>query len=135
MFWLITALANPYRSGPLLSDDQAQVDTDPFTWEVPAVTGEHKLVIVLRVPKGHAVYQDQIGLRAIQGEIGDPVFPEAELAPDPSEPEAWRAIHRADVRIEIPVKPGRIELELSHQGCRKGLCWPRKTVTKTVVVH
>ena len=54
-------------------------------------------------------------------------FPDAKLMPDPYAPGQWRAAYTTDIVVEVPVLEvvdGKVELELTQQGCRKGLCWP-----------
>ncbi len=141
---LTTALANPYSGGgnpyePAVSsgpsvDDLAQ----PFRWEVPEIAIE-EVTLTLRIPAGYAVYRDQIRIRAKEAtdsvDLGEPVFPEPRLAVDPSDPEEWRALYDHDIEVRVPVKgAGHLVLEVEHQGCRKGLCWPSTTSSHTVRV-
>lgn len=136
MWWLCSAMANPYLSGPAMDPIAVgAVEKDPFVWSAPTITGERTVVFVLTVPEGYAVYRDELQVKVVSGKAGEPRFPEPKLAVDPSNPEEWRALYDGDVRIELPVEPGDLVVELSHQGCRKGLCWPHSVVTKTVAVR
>lgn len=130
MWSLFTALANPYLPTQPVP---AAVEQDPFVWEVPALSAS-PIELVLTVPSGYAVYRDEIGIRATQGTLGEPVFPEPVLRADPSDPTTIRALYDGPVRILVPAEAGEIELVLTHQGCRKGLCWPRSETTKKVTV-
>ncbi|MCA9570672.1 MAG: hypothetical protein KC656_22680 [Myxococcales bacterium] len=135
--WLLgsVSLANPYGGGGL-SIPSAAPEVAPFHWEVPE-RAVGSITLVLTVPKDHAVYQDAVAIEAVRGRIGEPVYPEARLAPDPYEPGSWRASWSADVRVEVPVEAadaGVVELRLTHQGCRAGLCWPIEVSTHTVHV-
>ena len=136
IFWMLwgvgSASANPYAQGaaPLT------VEKQPFEWRAPSLA-VGVVELVLHVPEGYAVYRDQIAIRAAEGSvaIGDPVFPEPKLAQDLGNPEEWRALYDRDVVIQVPVKgAGLLELELEHQGCRKGLCWPMTTAKRQVRV-
>ena len=139
---LTTALANPYAGGgnpyqPAASTGPAVQDpSQPFHWEVPEIAMS-ELTLVLRIPEGHAVYRDQIHIRSTSAAVtlGEPVFPEAKLSVDPSDPEQWRALYEADIQVVVPVSgSGVLALEVEHQGCAKGLCWPSTTSSHTVRV-
>lgn len=130
MWWSFTVLANPYLPAEATP---VAVEKDPFVWQVPEVSPT-PVVVSLTIPEGYAVYRDALSITAVQGTIGEPVFPEARLAPDPSEPGRFRALYDGPIQIQVPAEPGKIVLEVAHQGCRKGLCWPRTTSRHEVVV-
>lgn len=122
------SFANPYAGSSGLSLEA------PFRWSVPERAVD-TISITLHIPSDHAVYRDQVEVKAVRGRLGEVVFPEAELKPDPYEPGAWRATYTADTVLQVPVVStdgGEVELELTQQGCRKGLCWPI-VVTRHVV--
>jgi len=122
-----TALANPYSQG---LNPPSAVEAQPFAWEVPRLSAGDTVEIVLHIPAGYAVYRDLLKISATPGpvKIGEPVFPEAHLGVDPSNPEQYRALYDADLTVQIPVSgSGTLELVLEHQGCRAGLCWPITT--------
>jgi thiol:disulfide interchange protein len=112
------------------------VPAQPFRWDVPEIaSGE--LTLTLRIPSGYAVYRDQIHIRGASDDVvlGEPAFPEPRLAVDPSDPEQWRALYETDIEIRVPLTgQGLLSLEVEHQGCRKGLCWPSTTSSHTVRV-
>lgn len=125
------ALANPYAAKP-----GSGSSASPFQWQVPG-RAVGSIELVLTVPEGYAIYRDRLGVVAVKGTIGEPVFPPAELKPDLYEPGKWRASYTTDVVVTVPVVAvdgGRVELELTQQGCREGLCWPIETTTHTVAV-
>ncbi|MEZ4316626.1 MAG: protein-disulfide reductase DsbD family protein [Myxococcota bacterium] len=129
------ALANPYAGSPGLPSGDVP-EAQPFQWTVPKLaSGEIELA--LHVPEGFAVYRDYVVVRAAEGPVtlGEPVLPEARLAVDPSNPEEWRALYDHDIVVKVPLKgTGTLVLELEHQGCRKGLCWPITTEKHEVTV-
>ena len=131
---LIAAFAqNPYAGAPTPT-----VDLQPFTWTVPSRALGPTLDLKLTVPPGHAVYREYIEIRVVGGpvKVGEPGFPEPELGVDPSNPEVYRALYRSDVPVTLPVTgAGTLQLELSHQGCRQGLCWPITRSTHTVEIY
>lgn len=140
--WLalvVQALANPYAGGGTLRVEVAvpEVERDPFTWDVPPIVVDGILEVALRIPEGFAVYRDAITIEAAPGPVslGAIPWPDARLAVDPSDPERWRALYEGDVVLRIPVTGhGDISLTVSHQGCRKGLCWPPATSEHAVKV-
>jgi hypothetical protein len=134
--WMLStvALANPYAPTVPLAPS---VDAPPFRWIVPERAVD-VVEVVLTVPAEHLVYRDMLGIRAVEGTIDTPVFPEARLRPDLYDPGEWRASFDADVRVKVPVKAvgatGQVVLELTQQGCRAGLCWPIVTTRHPVAV-
>lgn len=132
--WIGLALGNPYGGGSTLT---SQIERAPFTWEVPPVAVGGTLELSLKIPDGFAVYRDGIEVSAAKGPVtlGEIPWPEAKLTQDPSDPTQYRALYGRDVQLRIPVTgAGDLELTLTHQGCREGLCWPPTTTTHTVKV-
>lgn len=131
---LADAQANPWAPSQPLG---AAVESQPFQWKVPKVaTGV--LELSLEVPAGFAVYRDQLNIEVSKGDVvlGDPAWPEAKLGVDPSDPERTRALYESAFSVRVPIErgSGEITLVLTHQGCRKGLCWPSTVTEYTVVV-
>lgn len=142
---VVAALANPYAAGPLSGPAERPHDVpvltvseaDPFSWDVPKLVADGVVEIALRIPAGFAVYRDAITIEASPGPVslGEIPWPDARLAVDPSDPERWRSLYEGDVVLRIPVRgTGDLALTVSHQGCRKGLCWPPSTSEHTVRV-
>jgi len=128
---------NPYAHKTALS--QAVVVSqgdDPFTWAPQPVEvnagATAELTLDLEIPESCEIYRDKLSVRVVDSpglKLGNAQIPEATHE---------RAIHkqqfgtlRADTAITLPVmalgdRTGVqvVKLELTHQGCKGGLCYP-----------
>mgnify|MGYP003888586877 CR=1 FL=1 len=98
----------------------------------------------MSVPRGHAVYRDQVGVRV--EESGGLTFHEASLPPgiripDESRDGELREQYDMDFVIVMPVTAHQVEPGLLHttllvhqQGCGKGICYPPETEVLVVTV-
>lgn len=130
--WVFLLLGAALAGNPYAEKSEL-FEVQPFQWTaVSKLPGQIELS--LHIPSGSAVYRDQLGIVAIIGTIGEPIFPVSKLAVDPSNPEQYKALYDADVVIQVPATAGDLVLQLTHQGCRAGLCWPQTTVEKKVTV-
>ena len=132
---LTGAQANPWAAPP--PPVVATPESQPFRWQVPKVASA-VVELTLEIPVGFAVYRDQLRIELSKGDVvlGEPEWPEAKLGQDPSDPERTRALYDSAVSVRVPIESGsgEITLSLTHQGCRKGLCWPSTVTEHTLVV-
>lgn len=144
---LVTAvLAGPpaspldrYRTPPV----PVQVG-DPFSWSaepVVATVGRATTAqLRLAVPPGTRIYRDAVEVRALGTygfTIGAVVLPPGKLVDDGEG--GVREGYDADVVLTIPLTATRagsftLRLDVHHQGCRTGLCYPPVDDTLSVPV-
>ena len=133
--WCAAALP-PYATPPAPAP---QVSEDPFSWEVRYEPDASRIVAVLGIPAEHTVYRDQVEVDVQpRGDVvvGKPDLPRGESLPDPIGRKP-REQFLADLVVYLPVRRGEgfVTLELSHQGCRPGLCYPPETEEHVVMVR
>lgn len=123
---------------------------DPFSWVVPAVAvpaaGEATLMLRLVVPPGTHVYRDGIEVSVTDAGglvVGAPDLPPGLKRADPGDPSnEVRELYDTDVLIAVPVAARAgdaglhtVGLDLRHQGCKPGLCYPPVQTTVGALVH
>ena len=160
MWWVLVAfaLAAPGDPGPyggsLLPSPSPAPDLhgthDPFSWQVPATEvnagGATTLMLRLVVPPGTHVYRDGIEVRVIDPGglvVGAPDLPPGLKQADPGDPTGdVRELYDSDVLIAIPVSSPSantglftVALDLRHQGCKPGLCYPPVQTAIGALVH
>jgi thiol:disulfide interchange protein len=143
---------NPYSAPAPGVWTPAPVQADPFDWDIPVaavVAGEpSRLRLRLVVPPEYHVYRDQLEVKVLAAgglEFGEADFPKGSYKVDPAVAGAGsteaRELYEQDVIVYLPVQaPKRgassavVELELRHQGCKAGLCYPPVTQRRSVLV-
>lgn len=125
----------PYAERPPIE----VADEDPFAWETRYDAGARRIVATLTIPDGHTVYRDQVELSVAEAKglvVGRPDLPPGEVREDPAGREP-RELYAADLVVYLPVKRGVgvVKLELRHQGCKGGLCFPPVSSERLVVVR
>lgn len=123
---------------------------DPFSWVVPATEvpegGAGTLMLRLVVPPGTHVYRDGIEVTVTDAGglvVGTPDLPPGLKLVDPGDPSnEVRELYDHDVLVAIPVtaRPGTVglhtvALDLRHQGCKPGLCYPPVQTPMSALVH
>lgn len=147
---LLIALLSVARADPSVLDRYAEPkvpaapasEEDPFRWEaeVPTLAAgqEGKIVLRLVVPAGMHVYRDQLEVvvRDAAGfTVGAADFPPGRKMADPATGSDERELYDLDVLVHLPVTApaasglSKLAVEVRHQGCRPGLCFPPKTAT------
>lgn len=121
---------------------------DPFAWESgPSEVrwdAQSELVLWLRVPDGHVVRSDAVGVQVSDAGglwTGAPVLPEAELLPATASHGEQR-VYTDDVRVVVPVRASAgtegvvpVSITVRHQGCAQGLCYPQITSEQVALVR
>ncbi len=141
------ALGNPYDDAPSLIP--AHSTEDPFSWELSSVALQPgqpgRITATLIVPPGTHVYRDQLEVSVANPDglrIGKPDFPPGLTAPDPANKAMTRELYERDVIIYLPVNVPKkteavsayVQLQLRHQGCREGLCFPPSDTMSHVLI-
>jgi thiol:disulfide interchange protein len=124
-------------------------DVDPFAWDVEPATATigqgGAITLDLHVPAGMHVYRDSVTVDVI--DAGGLVLGTAERPPglvrdDPALGDADRELYDLDVAIQLPVRAptgpdhlAEVALDVHHQGCRAGLCYPPVTTRLIAWVH
>ncbi len=99
----------------------------------------------LVVPQDHFVYQDAVSVEVVDAgplQVGALELPAGVLGVDPAGEPVERMHYSADTYIALPIAvPTDVEaglvtvvLDIRHQGCRPGLCFPPKTTRVEVLV-
>ena len=153
---LLVALLSVARADPGVLDRYTEAavpsapaaEEDPFRWEAePGSVGageSARLVLRLVVPPGTHVYRDQIEVvvkDAAGFTVGAPDFPPGLKKPDPATGSDERELYDMDVVLHLPVTApaagglAKIVVEVRHQGCRPGLCFPPKVSTLEILAR
>lgn len=155
--WLLIACEAPASPGSSTPAWLTDVDegpslgatVDPFAWDAvgsPVVAGASTSVrLRLVVPAGHHAYADAISVTPADPAglvVGAASLPAPELRVDPATGDAERPQYSTDTWIQLPISapagttagPRVVKLDVTHQGCRLGLCFPPKTTRVEVIV-
>lgn len=108
----------------------------------PGGTVQVRLNVI--VPDGFHVYRDMLGIKAGSAgtwTVGAPSYPPGLNKPDPANAAAMRELYESDVLIDVPVTAPAdatgqqaVSLDVTLQGCKKGLCYPPQEESVTALV-
>ena len=143
-FFAACALATPFTL-----DEPPPVEVDPFEWAATASPVEAdaggNITLRLVIPPSHFVYRDRVSIDVVDPAgllIGEVMLPPGELRPDVGQDLPDREQYASDVFFTIPLSAAQtttdglaqVSLEVRHQGCRPGLCFPPTTTPLTALV-
>lgn len=136
-------------SSPFGLDSAPAIEVDPFAWDAtgePVVAGgDGRVTLRLVVPPTHFVYKDSVSITLVSGgqlSAGTVELPVGVVQPDVAGDLPDREQYGADVFIAVPLTAPssaiaglqEVVLEVRHQGCRPGLCFPPTTTQLTALV-
>ncbi len=136
-------------SPPFGLDSAPAVEVDPFAWDATGepvdVGGTGAVTLRLVVPPTHFVYKDSVSISLVSGgqlSAGTVELPVGVVQPDVAGDLPDREQYGADVFITVPLTASssadaglqEVLLEVRHQGCRPGLCFPPTTTMLTALV-
>ena len=151
-WWLALAVASaePSILDRYSSPAPLPTEEDPFVWQVSPLTvaagSMANVTLRLVVPPGDTVYRDQIDVvgHADAGlVVGAADLPPGRFHADPANGSDGRELYDMDVVVLVPVTVPRataaglvpLTLDLRHQGCRPGLCFPPHEEHMQLWVH
>lgn len=144
--WMGLALAAP----PTFTlEAPPPVEVDPFAWAVTAepvdVGSDGALTLRLVVPPSHFVYRDRVSIVVLEPgplSVGAVALPPGQVMADVAGDLPDREQYGADVFFTVPFTATRaavaglqsVTLQVEHQGCRPGLCFPPTRTELTTLV-
>ena len=139
---------NPYAQQTVLSPAAALHEVgDPFVWSpkpvevVAGSTGE--LTLHLEIPETCEIYRDRLSVRVLDApglEAGEAVIPDATHTKTFDEHEYGTLRDNAQIKVPFTAVGDLtgvqvVKLELTHQGCRGGLCYPEVVQQREALVR
>ncbi|MFT6377311.1 MAG: hypothetical protein ACJARS_003972, partial [bacterium] len=136
-------------SSPFGLDSAPAVEVDPFAWDATGepvvVGGDGRVTLRLVVPPTHFVYKDSVSISVVAGgelSAGPVILPVGVVQADVAGDLPDREQYGADVFMTVPLSAPlsataglqAVVLEVRHQGCRPGLCFPPTTTQLTALV-
>lgn len=125
------------------------VAEDPFAWDIqgqPLQAGSTgALTLRLVIPPDHFVYRDRVWVDVVDSaglSVGELTLPPGERAHDPAGDMPDREQYGRDVFLSLPISASAstdaglhsVVLDVHHQGCQPGLCYPPTTTRLTALL-